>query len=138
MHRVVLDTNVIISALGWNGAEREVLELCLKRKIQLIESRPLLDELIKVLSRPRFKFINAKKKTELLDSLIQISEAVAPTEKINAVKDDPSDNKFLETAVEGKADYIISGDNHLLKLRRFRRIRIVNAKEFLRVHFNRK
>ena len=63
--------------------------------------------------------------------LLQISYLVEPKNKVNAIKEDHMDNIVLETALEGKADYIISGDGHLLKLKEFKGTKIVNSKEFL-------
>jgi len=57
--------------------------------------------------------------------------SVAPTKKIEAVKEDPSDNKFLECAIESRADYIVTGDKHLKRLNEFEGIKIINAREFL-------
>jgi len=57
---------------------------------------------------------------------------VEPKEKFNTIKDDPSDNKIIECAKEGKSDFIITNDNHLLKLKEFEGIRIVTPKEFLK------
>ena len=64
MHRIVLDTNTIVSAIGWKGAPRKVIDLCIDNKIQIILSIDLIDEFIKVIYRPRFKFIPEDTKLE--------------------------------------------------------------------------
>lgn len=64
------------------------------------------------------------------------SIVVKPTKRINEIKDDPSDNKFLEAAIAGNADYIVSGDKHVLKLKKFKDILIVTPAEFLEVYNN--
>jgi len=132
MIKIVMDTNALISALGWKkGNERKVLDMCLSERILLVLSQPIVDELVDVLKRPKFDFIPSQRKGEFLKYLISISKFVYPKEKLDVVKEDPDDNKIVETAVSGKADYIISGDNHLLKLKNFRGIKIVNAGRFL-------
>ena len=67
---------------------------------------------------------------EWVDLIVRNSMIVEPKEKIDAVKDDPKDDIFIETAVAGNVDYIISQDNHLLKLKEFRGIKIITPDEF--------
>jgi|SRR3989338_8479901 len=132
MIRAVIDTNTLISALGWKeGNPRKVLELCILGKCRLMESLDLIKEFVSVISRHKFNFIAVEEKNQFLVFLLQISSLVKPKEKINAVKEDSKDNIVLECAVEAKADYIVSGDQHLLKLKEFKGIKIVTAKEFL-------
>ena len=132
MIRAVIDTNTLISALGWKeGNPRKVLELCIFDKCKLIESIKLIKEFVSVISRPKFHFINEEEKNQFLIFLLQISSLVEPKIKLGVIKEDPKDNMVLECAVEGKVDYIISGDQHLLKLNEFEGIKIVAPKEFL-------
>lgn len=71
-------------------------------------------------------------KLELFEELIlAISELVEPKIKINIIKDDPDDNKILECAVEGKVNYIVSGDKHLLRVRAYQGIKIITPREFM-------
>ena len=67
---------------------------------------------------------------EWIDLIIRNSIIVEPQERISIVKDDPKDNIFIETAAAGNADYIVSQDNHLLKLKEFRGIKIITPEEF--------
>ena len=132
MIRIVLDTNTIISAIGWKHSKpRRILEACLSGKYLLVESSGLLKEFVAVMERPKFGFISEEQKKELLTRLINYCEIVEPTKKINIIKSDPADNKVLECALEGKAQYIVSGDNHLLRLKVYMGIGIVTAAEFL-------
>ena len=132
MIRIVLDTNTIISAIGWKHSKpRRILEACLSGKYLLVESPGLLKEFAAVMERPKFGFIPEEQKRELVTRLINYCEIVEPTKKINIIKSDPADNKVLECALEGKAQYIVSGDNHLLRLKVYMGIRIVTAAEFL-------
>ena len=132
MIRAVLDTNTLISAVGWRHSKpRRILEACLSGKYLLVESPDLLNEFITVMNRPKFSFILEEQKRELVARLVNHCEIVEPKKKLNIIKNDPADNKVLECALEGKAQYIISGDNHLLRLKDFMGIRIMTATEFL-------
>jgi uncharacterized protein len=135
MARIVLDTNTLISALGWKeGTARRAFEQCLHDENTLLGSPALLSELEDVLRRPKFSFLTDEEKLEFLGLLHGVSEIVEPKRTIHAIKDDPMDNKVLECAVEGKADLIISGDSHLLKLGQFEGIKIMNASAFLKLN----
>jgi len=132
MIRIVLDTNTIISAVGWKHSKpRRILEACLSGKYLLVESPGLLKEFVAVMERPKFNFIPEEQKKELVTRLINYCEIVEPKKKLNIIKNDPADNKVLECALQGKAQYIVSGDNHLLRLKDFMGIKIVTAAEFL-------
>jgi len=65
--------------------------------------------------------------------ILEKSELAVPKRKVNVVKQDPDDNKFIEAALEGEADYIVTQDRHLLKLKEFEGIKIVTPEEFLRI-----
>ncbi|MFH0862231.1 MAG: putative toxin-antitoxin system toxin component, PIN family [Candidatus Altiarchaeota archaeon] len=114
--RVVLDTNVFVSGMFWSrGNPNRVLRKCLNREVTLLISQDILDELRGILIRER-KFDLSEEDIEVHLELVSMnSELVQPEQKLDIVKDDPSDNKFLECAVAGKADYIVSGDRHLEK-----------------------
>ena len=119
MIRLVLDTNTLISAVGWRDSkQRRILEACLFKKYLLIESPDLLNEFLAVISRPKFSFVSEEERNEFMTRLMSHCEMVEPKRKVNIVKQDPADNKVLECSLEGKADYIITGDRHLLNLKR--------------------
>ena len=129
MKRIVIDTNVIVSsALG--KALVLIFEKWDEGKFTVVVSSDILGEYFEVLNRSKFKL-----KQETIDRIIrylyQFSEFVVPTEKIHVVEADPSDDKFLEAAITGKVDIIVSGDKHLLELKEFRSIPIRSAREFL-------
>lgn len=63
--------------------------------------------------------------------IVSLASIIDPTERLNVVKDDPDDNKVLECAIAGKVDFIVSSDNHLLKLKEFKKIKLVTPSEFL-------
>lgn len=129
--RIVLDTNVLISALGWKGGnEYKIAQKCFNRQITLISAIETMEEFRKVALRPKFGF-GVEEIDEFISALIEVCEIIEPKDKFNVVTQDPSDNKFLDAAVSGKADFIISGDKHLLNLKEFKGIKILTPKEFL-------
>lgn len=127
--RVVLDTNIFISAtlggrLGVNIDEWKA------GKFKLIVTDSIAHEYLDVINRPKFKI----PKSEIVaatDYLLQIAEFVTPEEEILVIIADPTDNKFLEAAVAGKVNYVVSGDNHLLEIGSFRGIPIITAHDFI-------
>ena len=126
---VVLDTNVVVSAhLKEYGLERFVLDLVLAEKLNLFVSAEILDEYAGVLARRKFHLDSAR----IAASLRLIEEAagtVCPERKLTAAKD-PDDNKFLECAAAGQADYLVTGNKrHFPK--RWGPTRVVNARELL-------
>ena len=130
MIRVVLDTNVLISAILFGGKPRQILAKTIRREIQLCLSEPILEELKGVLRRPKFDY-SPEAVRVILTELIGISDFVNPSKTLRVVSEDAEDNKILECAVEAGANYIITGDAHLLKLGGYRDIKILNAGAFL-------
>ena len=128
--KVILDTNILISALGWRGNPKKILDLIVEGKIEIFTSESQLRELSKVLDYPKFEF-TGEQKDRLKSLILNISTIVKPVEKINVISKDPDDNMILECAVAGDVDYIVTGDPDLLILKEFRGIKIVKAKEFL-------
>ena len=116
--KVVLDTNIFISGIFWKGSSNKVITNWREEKFTLVTSLEAISEIIKVLKDFKIKLSDEMIK-EWVDLIVRNSIIVEPKEKINIVKDDPKDNIFIETAVVGNADYIISQDNHLLKLKDF-------------------
>jgi putative PIN family toxin of toxin-antitoxin system len=127
--RVVLDTNIIVS--GYLGGEVEAIIVAWKSgKFTLIVTEAIIDEYLSVLKRPKFK-IEQVEIENFSALLIDKAEFVIPLEHIQAIPNDESDNKFLDAAVAGQANIIVSGDQHLLELKSFRDIEVVPAKNFL-------
>lgn len=130
MKRVVLDTNVTISAFFWNGSPRAIYELINKDKLEMLLSSEMEKEFIRVLSYSKFG-LTAKEILPFVRYLRLNSELITTTSNVSAITSDPTDNIFLECALDGKADYIISGDRHLLDLKTYRDIQILKPKDFL-------
>ena len=127
--KVVLDTNILISALGWKGKSRIIFSKCLQGEFELVISSHQLDELRRVLDYPKFKFTEEQKLT-FLGIVISIATVVEIIGELKVIKKDLDDNIILETAVVGDVDFIISGDSHLLDLNQFANIKIVTANTF--------
>jgi len=128
--RVVLDTNVLISAVLFGGKPRQILEKAIRGEIRLCLSEPILDELKGVLQRSKFGY-SPEMIQFILMELTGIADFVNPTESLHVILEDPDDNKILECAVEAKAHYVITGDLHLLKISRYLNIEVLNAGAFL-------
>jgi len=128
--KVVLDTNVLISAILFGGKPRQILEKAIRGEIRLCLSEPILEELKGVLQRSKFEY-SPEMIQFILTELAGIADFVNPSEAIDVVVEDPEDNRILECAVDAKANYVITGDSHLLKLRRYLNIEVLNAAAFL-------
>jgi len=128
--RVILDTNVLISAILFGGKPRRILEKAIRGEIRLCLSEPMLEELKGVLQRSKFDY-SPEMIQIILTELMSISDFVNPSETINIVAEDPEDNRILECAVAANADYVITGDSHLLKLNKYLNIDILNVAVFL-------
>jgi putative PIN family toxin of toxin-antitoxin system len=130
--KVTVDTNILISATGWNGNERELIRRAVNDEITIIISDEILNEYLEVIQRTRFSFLSKRKIKRFVLLLIEFCEIVHAVEKINVIKDDPSDNMILACAKSGKADIIVSGDSHLLGLKTWSGIEIVSSRELLK------
>ena len=130
MIKVVLDTNIIVSAIVFGGKPRDIIYLIQEGKVQAFVSSSILYELKEVLTK-KFNF-NDEKLSEVEDLINKNFVSVSPKDSLKMIKSYPIDNKILEVAVESKADYLITGDKkHILPLKKIRKTKIVLAEEFL-------
>lgn len=127
--RIVADTNVYISALNFAGTADEVLALGRAGVIAVFISPPILEEIETVLVR-KFRWA-APRVREAVRAIRRFAVLVNPGESVNIVREDEPDNRILECALAAGADTIVTGDHHLLKLKRFRDILIVSPRRFL-------
>ena len=127
---IVIDTNVIISALLFGGKPQRVLEMVLKGTVRMATSKVMLDEIAGVLQGRKFKY-PPEVAFGIVRELESISDLVVPLRRIEAIRADPCDNMVLECAVPAGADCIVTGDAHLLELKEFETIRIVTPAQFL-------
>lgn len=130
--RVVLDSNILISAYVFGGKPESVFKLVINEKIQGITSQSLITEFLDVL---RKKFgVSQSEIIEIQNEIQETFEMVYPSEILHIAKDEP-DNRVLEAAIEGKCGYIITGDRGLLNLGLFKNIKILTAEQFLQSVF---
>ncbi len=128
MIRAVLDTNIIISSIFWKGNPHEAVRRGILGGYKLVASAAIIDEITNKL-RSKFQFPE-KAIQDLVSILLTYGHIVEPISKFDAVRD-KTDNKVLECAFDGKADFIVTGDPDLLILKEFKGIKIVTVKEFL-------
>ena len=131
MVKVVVDTNVLISAALFGGNPEKILNLVEEGKIKILISEEILEEFRKVLQK---KFGFSLNMAELAASGIgETFTLITPIQRINIIKEKEADNRVLECAVEGKAQYIITGDiKHLQPLKEYRGIKILSPAQFLK------
>jgi len=131
--KIVLDTNVLVSAIGWKGPPARILRACRAGQFDLITSPPLLNELTRVVTYPKLRVIAQHPDlAEILKWLHAPEQVVIPRRTVHTITADPPDNHVLEAAAEGEADVVISGDEHLLGLKIFEGIPILTPAAFCR------
>ncbi len=131
MVRVTADSNIYISALHFGGPPNKFLDLARTGIIELTISDDILAEVTRVL---RDKFGWSKEALSMAQARIaDFTVRVAPAQKLDAVREDPADNRILECAVEGKSEYLVTRDHHLLKLKSFRGAQMIKVADFLDV-----
>jgi hypothetical protein len=132
--RVTVDTNVLISASFWDGASEKVIGKAESGEIKLVLSKEIIEEFSKVLDYEEIQKKIIDKNLEMkrtLEKIVSLAEIVEPKRKFNLITEDIDDNSILECAFEGKVDFIVSRDNHLLKIKEFEGIKIVSPEQFL-------
>jgi uncharacterized protein len=128
--KAVFDTNIFVSSIFWEkGNPHRVVELAIDRKIMAFTSVEILQELEKVLKRDFDEPDDIIQRQ--IGLIFEYASVVISDEKVDVIKADPEDNKILACALSCNADYIVTGDQHLLDLKEYERVKIVTAKEFL-------
>lgn len=132
--KVVLDTNVLVSALIKAGKSRELLFKIAEKEDRLVLSRSIVEEFLEVTEDPRIRrYVNEGDIIAFLRAVGSIAKIVRVRSRFKVVKDDPDDDVILRTAYDCRANYIVSGDKHLLSLGEFRGIKIVTVSEMLKL-----
>ena len=132
IQKVVIDTNVIISALLLGGKPGELIPLWQNRRIEPIVSRDIVDEYIRVLAYPKFELAEKEIQFLVYSQLLPYFEIVETSQGEIFIPNDPSDDKFIQCALAGNAKVIVSGDIHLLSLKLYQDIHILSPAEFLK------
>jgi uncharacterized protein len=128
--KVVLDTNVLVSALGWKGSPYQIFRRCVDGQCQLFISPVLIRETARVLSYPKLGITDFQR-DEFLALVAETAIIIEPDFTLDLVSADPSDNRILECALAGDCQYVVTGDKHLLELSSVRGIQIVTPDAFI-------
>lgn len=127
--KVVIDTNIYISAIFWGGKPRKIVELGRRGHIWIFTSSEIEKEIDDKL-RSKFK-LDADEAAQVLIDFSTFTVPVKITQRINAVADDSDDDKFIECALSCGAGFIVSGDRHLLDLKEYEGVKIIKASNFI-------
>ena len=129
--KVVVDTNVFVSALLFGGKPGKLIPLWQRGTIRPMASKGIIDEYLRVLAYPKFKLAEEDLNFLLYHEILPYFEVIDVEPGPRIIKKDPEDDKFLRCALAGKAKWIISGDQHLLALRTYQKIQILSPADFL-------
>jgi putative PIN family toxin of toxin-antitoxin system len=129
--RIAIDTNIMVAAMMKpTGASRKILDMWIHGRLSLLVTGQIRREYLTILSQ---RWVKSDWVSQVNGRIDEYAEMVVAEERIRVIKEDPSDNMFLECAVAGKADYIITSDRHLLALKRFGETEIVTPTRFLKL-----
>lgn len=131
--RAVLDTNVLISIALPRSRLQPLVEAWKRKRFQLLISEEIFEEYLRVLTYSKFRLSTEDIRQILERELRPYAEWVGVTHPVDLIREDPSDNKFLACGREGRADWIVTGDRHLLRLKRFEAVQIGTPAQFLKV-----
>ena len=129
--RVVLDTNVLISALLFTGEVSRLVELWQDRKIIPVISRETFAELRDVLQYPKFNLTDPEIFDIIESEILPYFDVIDLVQEIQNVCRDPQDDKFIACAISAGVDYLVTGDRGLGDMKRYKKIRIITVGEFL-------
>lgn len=136
--KVVLDTNVLVSGLigGRQGNPHQIYLAFKKQKFTLVTSVEILDEVEDVINRnyivEKYR-ITTSERQKMMKTLVGLSFVISGLSKAKVVKDDPKDDKFIAAAQNSQANYIVSGDPHLLKIKVYQGTKVITPRKFVKV-----
>jgi len=130
--RVVLDTNVLISALLFKGELTRMVGLWQRGKMIPVISKETFDELRTVLEYPKFSLSRAEIKSLIEQEILPFFEVVNVSKHVKGACRDPGDDKFISCAISANADYIVTGDKDLSDLKKYQSVRIIHASDFIK------
>ncbi len=130
--KAVFDTNILVSAWFGEGNESKLIESVEEGFIHGYSSKQLIEELCITLRYPKFN-LSQDEVESIRSYYLLLFKIASPKQAINIILEDPGDNMVLECALEAEADYIVSGDHHLLNVGEFRGVKIVTAAELLKI-----
>ena len=129
--RAVLDTNTIISALLFSGIASRLVAVWQSGSFRPLLSREILDEYVRVMAYPKFKLSGAEIRALIEEEILPFVDTIRVRRRLRPPVSDRDDHKFLECAVAGRAEYLVTGDKALRALGTYRGVTILNAAEFL-------
>ena len=130
--RVVLDTNVLVSALLFKGKVSRFVVLWQQGSMSPLLSKKTFEELKKVLTYPKFALDQEEIGAILEDEIFPFFEIIDPVEPIQGACADPDDDPFIACAVSGGADVVVTGDAQLVGMKQYKTVRFVTPSEFLK------
>ena len=120
----------------WGGSPASIIKAAEDNRIGIVVSEEIVQEISRTLAYPRlrevYECVNVKRE-ELIEAVLRIATIVEVKTRVNVIYGDQADNKFLECALDGDADYVVSGDEHLLRIEHYRGIRGLSARQFLKL-----
>jgi putative PIN family toxin of toxin-antitoxin system len=131
--RVVLDTNVLISALLFRGGLSKIVGLWQKGKVIPVISKETFSELVTVLEYPKFSLTQEETDSIIKYEILPYFEIVEVVKDVKGICRDPEDDKFISCAISGSADYIVTGDKDLFDLKQYKSIKIIKVSDFLKM-----
>lgn len=129
--RVVLDTNVFVSALLFRKEIAKLVTWWQEGKVVPVVTRETYDELATVLKYPKFQFSAEEIKSVLSEEVLPYVDVIEVTHQVTGICPDPGDDKFLSCGLSGKAIYLVTGDKRLLSLRPYRGLQMIGVREFI-------
>jgi uncharacterized protein len=131
---IVFDVNVLVSSLISKGKPRRLWLKAVRREFQLVLSRRIVEEFVEVISRTKFqRYLAEQDVIDFLEALSTRARIVRTRSRLRVIMEDPEDNIILAAAYDAKADYVVSGDKHLLGLKEFEGTGIVTVETMLEV-----
>lgn len=127
--KIVVDTNIYISAIFWGGKPRQVIDLGRSEKVLIYSSYSIVAE---IAGKLKSKFnLTEEETSQIIFDFSTFTTLIETQNSIKVIDDDPDDDKFIECAVSSVSDFIVSGDKHLLNLKEYNGIKILKAADFL-------
>ena len=133
MYKIVIDTNVYISGTFWTGLPKRLLKMASRKEFITLISQEILDEITDILTREDKPFgLSVEEAEKVVHKILEYAVRVVPTQRV-AVSRDEKDNMVLECAVNGKANFIVTGDSDLLDLHKYGETQIMTVREVVEV-----
>ena len=129
--KVVIDTNVVISALLFDGVPGKLIDLWQRGAIKPVASKEIIDEYLRVLAYPKFKLTEEEINFLLYHVILPYFDVIDAPVGPGIIKKDPADDKFIRCAVAARAKSIVSGDQHLLAFKNYKKIQILSLADFI-------